>query len=294
MLLTEYAGHASRLTSQALRKGCDLIVAVGGDGTANEIVNGWFGPGDRPIRPEARLGFIPIGTGSDLRRTLQVPADVRAAAAVIARGRPWTIDVGKASMISHEGVPLSRYFLNVASFGMGGEVSARAKNFLSGLSGKAAFLYATAAVFLTYRGKKVKLTLDGRTLPGELLVTNIAVGNGRYHGGGMRPCPRAAMDDGLLEVTTIRRLTTWEFVRDLPMLYSHDVYRHPKVDHYHAAKLRAESEGITKIEVDGEALGRLPLEIEILPSRLPLLVPANGAAAQAPPGMQAPGDGYSG
>ena len=218
-----------------------------------------------------------MGTGGDLRRTLEVPSDIGAAAEVIAHGRPWTIDVGKASLVSHDGAPISRYFVNVVSFGMGGEVSVRAKNFLSDLSGKAAFLYATAVVFCTYRGKRVRLTLDGRELPEELRVTNVTVGNGRYHGGGMHPCPRAAMDDGLLDVTTIRQLTTFEFIRDLPVLYSDDVYRHPKVDHYRAVRLRAESEDVTRIEVDGEGLGMLPLDIEILPARLPVLVAANNA-----------------
>ena len=280
VLLTEHPGHAAELTKRALRRGCDLIIAVGGDGTANEVVNGWFNEDDdQPIRPEARLGFIPIGTGGDLRRTLELPPDIAAAAEVIARGRPWTIDVGKASLVSHQGEPLSRYFVNVVSFGMGGDVSVRAKNFLSDLSGKAAFLYATAAVFLTYRGKRVRLTLDGRALPEELLITNVAVGNGRYHGGGMHPCPRAAMDDGLLEVTTIRHLTTFEFIRDLPVLYSDDVYRHPKVDHYRATTLRAESEDVTRVEVDGEALGRLPLEIELLSARLQVLVAADDPPA---------------
>ena len=275
VLLTEHPGHAAELTEQALRDGYDLIVAVGGDGTANEVVNGWFTEDDLPIQPEARLGFIPMGTGGDLRRTLELPRDIAEAADVIAHGRRWTIDVGKASLVSEGGTPVSRYFVNLVSFGMGGDVSVRAKNFLSDVSGKAAFLYATVAVFLSYRGKRVKLTLDGRPLPKELLITNVAIGNGRYHGGGMHPCPRAAMDDGLLEVTTIRQLTTFEFIRDLPVLYSDDVYQHPKVDHYHATKLRAESDDITRIEVDGEALGRLPLEIELLPARLPILVSAD-------------------
>ena len=278
VLLTEHPGHAAELTKHALRDGCDLIVAVGGDGTANEVVNGWFTEDHLPIHPEARLGFIPMGTGGDLRRTLETPHDISEAADVIVHGRPWTIDVGRALLVSEGGTPVSRYFVNLVSFGMGGDVSVRAKNFLSDLSGKAAFLYATVAVFLTYRGKRVRLTLDGRPLPEELLITNVAVGNGRYHGGGMHPCPRAAMDDGLLEVTTIRQLTTFEFIRDLPVLYSDDVYRHPKVDHYRATKLCAESEDVTRIEVDGEALGRLPLEIELLPSRLPVLV-----SADAPP-----------
>ncbi len=272
ILVTEYPNHATELTKQALDQGCNLIVAVGGDGTANEVVNGWFNEDDQPIHPEAQLGFIPIGTGGDLRRTLEIPNKIDLASRLISCGHSRKIDVAKVSLLSHEGRPLSRYFVNVVSFGMGGEVSVRAKNFISKMSGKLAFLYATAAVFLTYRGKRVHVTLDNdRESSLDLVVTNVAIGNGRYHGGGMQPCPQALMDDGLLEVTTIRQLTTCEFIKDLPILYSDDVYRHPKIDHYRVTKLRAESEDVTRVEVDGEALGRLPLEIEILPARLPVL-----------------------
>jgi diacylglycerol kinase family enzyme len=185
---------------------------------------------------------------------------------------PLTIDVGKARLVGHDGAPVERYFINLLSFGMGGDVSVRAKNFLSPLGGKMAFLYATFAVFMTYRGKHVRLTLDGETLPEEFLITNIAVGNGCYHGGGMRPCPRAVLTDGLLEITTIDRLTTYEFIRDLPVLYSDNIYQHAKVRHFRASRIRAESPETTRIEVDGEALGRLPLEVSLLPRRLPILV----------------------
>ena len=272
VLLTEYPNHASELTKQALINGCSPIVAVGGDGTANEVVNGWFNEEDEPISCGAKFGFIPIGTGGDLRRTLGIPSDITAAAECIARGRPEKIDVAKASFVSLEGQPLSRYFVNVASFGMGGEVSSRAKkSFLCNVNGKAAFLYATAAVFFTYKGKQVQLSLDGQVLPGKLGVANVAGGNGRYQGGGMQPCPRAVMDDGLLEITTIPQLTTREFIQGLPVLYSDNIYRHPKVSHYRATSLYAESEEVTLVELDGEALGKLPLEIKILPACLQVL-----------------------
>ena len=272
-LFTERPDHATELTRQALARGYDLIIAVGGDGTANEVANGFLND-DEPINPTARVGFIPVGTGGDLQRTLGISSDVNEAAEAIATGVPWPIDLGKATLLSHEGKPLSRYFINLLSFGMGGDVSIRAKkNVFSGLSGKLAFLYATVAVFLTYRGKKVRVVLDGSPLPDELLIANIAIGNGRYHGGGMQPCPRAVMDDGLLEVTTIRQLGMFEFIRDLPVLYSDDIYQHPKVDHFRATRIRAESDEITRIEVDGEGLGRLPLEITVLPRILPVLVP---------------------
>jgi YegS/Rv2252/BmrU family lipid kinase len=255
-----------------LRDGYDLVIAVGGDGTVNEIVNGFFRDG-RPVNAGARLGFIPIGTGGDIRRTLEVPLDVEKAVEVIAQDQPLEIDVGRARFTGYDGAAVERHFINVLGFGMGGDVSVRAKSFPRWFGGKAAFLGATLLVFLNYRGKRVRLTLDGVEHPDELVITNIAIGNGRYQGGGMHPCPRAVLNDGLLEVTTIDRLSMFELLRDLPVLYSDDVYKHPKVRHFRAQRIRADSAEITRIEVDGEALGTLPLEVEVLPKQLRILVP---------------------
>jgi YegS/Rv2252/BmrU family lipid kinase len=270
---TAHPGHATQLVRRALMDGSELVIAVGGDGTINETMNGFLS-GDEPINPDARLGIIPIGTGGDFQRTIGIPSDVEQAVDIIANGFARPIDVGVAHLAGDDGHPVERYFVNLTSFGMGGDVSVRAKNFLTPLGGKAAFMYATFAVFFTYRAKQVRLTLDGEPLPDELRITNVAIGNGRYHGGGMHPCPRAVLDDGLLEVTTIDYLNMFELVRDLRVLYSDDIYEHPKVRHHRAKTVLAESDEPVRIELDGEAVGTLPLEVRILPRRLPLLVRA--------------------
>ena len=276
---TESSGHASRLARDALKAGADLIIAVGGDGTANEVVNGFF-DNSQAVRPDACLGFIPFGTGGDLQRTLEIPSDVERAVDILAAAAQAPIDVGKAAFAGHDGAPLERYFVNLLSLGLGGDVAVRAKNFLSPLlGGKVAFLYATVAGLVRFRGKRVRLTLDEEPAPSEFFISNIAIGNGRYHGGGMHPCPRAVMNDGLLDVTTIDYLTMLEFLRDIKYLYSDDIYRHPKARHFRARKIVAESDETTHIEIDGEALGRLPLEINLLPSSLRVVVPSTSELA---------------
>ncbi len=270
---TSYPGHATELARSATEAGSDLVIAVGGDGTINEVANGFLRD-SKPVQPGARLGIIPIGTGGDFQRTLRIPSEIDEAVEVIAAGHTLTIDVGLARLTGYDGLPVERYFVNLVSFGMGGDVSKRAKNFLSPLGGRVAFLYATLAVFLTYKAKHVRLQLDDTPLEEEFCITNIAIGNGRYHGGGMHPCPLAVLDDGLLEVTTIDRLNMFELIRDLPVLYSEDIYQHPKVRHFRAMRVTAGSRETTRIEVDGEALGTLPLQISLVPHVLPLLVPA--------------------
>ena len=150
---TEHPGHATQLVRQALMAGRHLIIAVGGDGTINEAANGFLSGGE-PVNPDASLGIIPIGTGGDFQRSVRIPSDIEEAVETIAGGAARTIDVGAARMQGHDGQPVERCFVNLTSFGMGGEVCVRSRNILSPLGGKTAFLYATFAVFLTYRAKR--------------------------------------------------------------------------------------------------------------------------------------------
>ncbi|MEP7363628.1 MAG: diacylglycerol kinase family protein [Acidobacteriota bacterium] len=269
-LFTQRPDHASELASKLLEEGFERILAVGGDGTISETLNGFFREG-QPINPSAELGILPMGTGGDFQRTLGITDMITAVQAVLA-GKTKIIDAAHISFERHGGGRASRYFINLASFGMGGEVATRAKNALSSMSGKAAFMYATVEVFFRYQAKTVELSLDGGA-PTTHKILNIAIGNGRYHGGGMHVCPQALLDDGMLEVTVIDSLGMFTLAKDLPVLYSENVYKHPKVHHHRAKELRATSNEKVSIEVDGEALGTLPIDVRVLPAAIRILVP---------------------
>jgi YegS/Rv2252/BmrU family lipid kinase len=282
---TEAKEGGAGVARQLLREGYDYIVAAGGDGTINEVANAFL-ENDQPVHAGARLGILPLGTGGDFRRTLGIGPGISEIIETLATGTILRMDVGKSSFCGHDGRPQMRYFVNVASFGMGGEVAARSQNAMRALGGTTAFLWATFTTFLAYRGKRVRLALDGQNLPSPLLVTNVAVGNGEYQGGGMHPCPKALLTDGMLEVTVIDRLGMFELARDIRMLYSEDVYRHPKVHHFRARRVAAEADEATQLEVDGEPLGRLPFEATILPNRISVVVPKESPLAS---GNRAPG-----
>ncbi|HXJ92708.1 MAG TPA: diacylglycerol kinase family protein [Terriglobia bacterium] len=282
--LTDSTGHATQIARELLQNGFDLIIAVGGDGTVSEVASGFL-RGDEPIRRDAQLGILPVGTGSDFQRSLGIPSDVGKAVEILALGKPLTIDVGKATLVGNDGRQQQRYFINLVSFGMGGEVAAGAKNTFTALGGKAGFLWATFKTMASYRGRQVEIEIDDSGPPLPFFITNVAVGNGRYHGGGMHACPKAVLSDGVLEVTVINYLKPFEVVRDIHVLYSENLYRHPKIQHLHARKLAARSEQPTWVEVDGEPLGRLPLTLEVLPQRLPVLLsPASPLFHVAAPG----------
>ena len=268
---TSGQGSGIAITRGLLREGFDLIIAVGGDGTVNEAANGFFDNG-RLVRPDATLGILPLGTGGDFRRMLGVPADVPGAIDVLAAGVRAQIDVGKATFRDNSGGQASRYFVNLTSFGMGGHVAAHSKNFMGWFGGRAAFFWATIKTFLTYHGRQVNLLLDESSTRLPFFITNVAIGNGQYHGGGMRPCPAAVPNDGVFDVTVIEYAGALRLLSSISMLYSGEVYAHPKVRHFEAARIRAEASSATEIEIDGEPLGTLPLEITIQPRQLHVLV----------------------
>ncbi len=265
---TERPGHAVQLARELAHSGCSRLVGVGGDGTFNEIVNGLL-EDDLPVNPELVLGLVPIGTGGDYQRSLELPKDPLQALQVAIVGRPVTIDVGKVSFHDASGSLSFRYFANLTSIGIGGEVAARAHNRLAVLGGKTSFFWATVQVIATFKGKPVRVSFDdGPEYRYQIL--NIAIGNGRFHGGGMYVCPLARLDDGWLDVTVIEHLGLKILLRDLRYLYSGNIYEHPLCHHFRARKIVARSDELTRLEIDGEPLGCLPAEVVVLPSRLRL------------------------
>lgn len=264
---TSEPGAGISIARALLREGCDLIIAVGGDGTLNEVANGFFDK-DQMVRPEAVLGILPLGTGGDFRRTLGISTDAAEAIEILAAGVPACIDVGKAVFRASSGDQASRYFVNLISFGMGGRVAAQSKNLMGRFGGKSAFLWATLKTFLSYRGRHVSLVLDGSSTRLRFFITNVAVGNGQFHGGGMRPCPAAVPNDGVLDVTVISYAGALKLLSSFSMLYSGEVYSHPNVRHFQAVHILAEAASVTEIEIDGEPVGKLPLEVTLLPKQL--------------------------
>ncbi len=267
-LFTEAPGHATQLARGAIESGADLVVAIGGDGTLNEVVNGFFANG-KALSEQAAIALFPLGTGGDFKRSAHFPEDSDEVIAAIAERELRHVDACLARFRAYDGTPLERYFVNVAGFGLGGEVAISAKrNFLAPYSGTGAFFWATAASFLTYRARKVRLAFDGEATL-ETSIMEVALGNGRFQGGGMHVCPRARLDSGSVDVSVVRKAGLFEFLAALPYLYSGRIYSHPKCDFFRARRVVAESDEKVSIQVDGEAVGILPLEVETVPGVIP-------------------------
>ncbi len=267
---TTAQGDATGLTRQAFLEGAEQIVCVGGDGTLNEVVNGFMGE-DGPIRAGAVLAYIPRGTGCDFIKTVPIPKELDKVIDLIVGSHARPIDLGRLRYTDHDGRPCMRYFHNITSFGLGGEVDERVNRMTKVFGGFISFIWATLISILIYDKKQIRLKMDGG--PDQMVVGwNVAVANGQYHGGGMLVAPRAAVDDGLFHVTVIGDLSVPAVFWHLPKLYNGKILKVKKVSAFEAKRVEADSDQRVLLDVDGEQLGRLPVHIEILPGALPLVM----------------------
>jgi YegS/Rv2252/BmrU family lipid kinase len=260
---TRAPGDATALTRAALRGGAELVVAVGGDGTINEVVNGFF-DGDTAVAPSAALGIMPAGTGGDFIKTLDIPNDARAALARIKRASVRPADVGRVSFVDHAGNPAQRYFINIASFGISGLVDRYVNQSSKALGGTLSFALATLRASVAYKNEPVRLTIDGGTAR-EGRIYTVAVANGRYFGGGMKIAPQAELDDGQLDIVTLSDMTKGDLLLHGLDLYSGTHLNHPKVAVHRGRRLEATPrEGHeVLLDIDGEQPGRLPATFEL-------------------------------
>ena len=269
--ITSGPGDALELARREAQKGSRLIVCVGGDGTLNEIVNGVMND-QGPVGDDVTVGFIPFGTGCDFRRTLSIPKDPAGAVELLVKGRPQSIDLGRLTCLDHEGRRSVRYFHNVTSFGLGGEVDERVNRGGRNMGGFFSFLKATLISLLLYNKKRIHLRVDGAF--DETVVTwNIAVANGKYHGGGMCIAPAADARDGVFDVTIVGNLSLAEIVYHLPKLYSGRIREVKKVRSLTGRRIEAFSEQRVLLDVDGEQPGMLPVSIDMAPGALRFILP---------------------
>ena len=264
---SEAPQHATALTRKALENGFEMVVAVGGDGTVNEVACGFFDEG-RPVAPSAVLGVIPQGTGCDLARALGVGRRIEEACALLSGRHSRLIDVGSVGFIGHDGQSTERVFVNVVSFGCGGAVAhAISTSVTKRIGRKLSYMLTTAMTLLRYSDQTVTVTVDDGT-PEQMNVTNYAVCNSQYFGGGMWVAPYAEVDDGRFDVTIWKGFGLKDFVLKRRSIYNGTHVHDSGTRLLRAKKVVATSRERVLLDVDGESVGRLPATIEILPGAL--------------------------
>ena len=268
-LMTHAPGDATELAARAIREGASTVVAVGGDGTINEVANGFFVEG--VDASQAALGVLPMGTGGDFRRTVGIPdAFEQAVQALVARHLS-RIDAGRIVMSGLDGRPLTRHFVNIADAGIGGVVVERVNRTTKLFGGRVSFQYAAMMTLLTFKPPAVRVESADGGFEGR--AQNVVVANGQYFGGSMHVAPRAVPDDGLFEVVVFGDIARFEALRSINDIYSAKHLENPKVKAWRTAEVRVSSEERVLIDVDGEMCGTLPATFTVVPSVIDLVVP---------------------
>ncbi|HET7559371.1 MAG TPA: diacylglycerol kinase family protein, partial [Limnochordia bacterium] len=268
---TTRPGDAGRLAAQAQADGYDRIIAIGGDGTLQETIDGLLraaataqaaGPTQMTPAPAGPVGWIPAGTGNDFARSTGIPTDPLQALTLALDGEPHPIDVGQIN---------GTYFLNVAGAGFDAKVAARVNRMRLRLGGLPTYLLAVLCELWLQKNAPLVVRWDGRSKRINSFL--IAVGNAQYYGGGIRMCPGAQLDDGLLDVCIGGDFGRLEALRALTRTFSGRHVALPKVEVLKAKTLRIDGPPDLPIHADGQTLGTLPAEIRVCPGALGFIAP---------------------
>lgn len=252
--VTEYPGHAIELTNAALAAGERRIVAVGGDGTVNEVASALWGS-------EAVMGILPFGTGNDLGRTLGLPTQPEEALNVALTGRVRPMDAGLAN---------ERFFLNAAGLGFDVDVLIRMEKFKKRLNGMLPYLLGVVQALFNLRAMRLRVKTGEELL--ELDGFLLVVSNGRYFGGGMMPAPEADPFDAKFDVCIVHKLPLH---RIIPVLIRVVKGRHlglSEVLFFRADEITVETPAGQPLELDGEVCESVPVTFRLLPGAIPMLV----------------------
>ncbi len=267
---TNYAGHASELAREAVVDGCDLVVAAGGDGTVNEVINGL-------ACSATALAVLPLGTGNVWVRELHLPLDPVEVAEILLQGVFRQLDLGQAG---------ERYFLLMAGIGFDAHVARKVDPGEKRRFGLVAYVVKALRLARQVRGTPVRLVLDGRPVRGRALM--IVVGNSRLYGGFLQIAHHASPVDGLLDVVIIKGGDMRVAPLHLLSIFLRQHHFNPDLDYYRARELSIDSMVPLDVQVDGDTIGHTPLRLRVVPGALRALLPAGSfeqlAAFSSPPG----------
>lgn len=256
---------AERIAREGTRAGVSRLVVAGGDGTTSEVVTGIL---QADLGQEVELAVLPLGTGADLVRSLGVPRSLDEAVERIAEGRRRRIDAGRVRFVDRAGEERTTYFANMASFGVSGLVTELVNGTTKAFGGRISFLVGTLRALARYQSQDVSLSVDGKVVhEGPLVLATAA--NGRYFGSGMHVAPEARIDDGLLDVVVVPDLSKVRLLGELVRIYRGTHLGVRGVMLHRGRRIEASAEpGRVWIEVDGEPLGTLPAQVDVLPLAL--------------------------
>lgn len=274
-VLTEYPRHAIEIVRNAIiEKSYRKFISVGGDGTNNEVINGIFTQEAVPTT-EITMATMPIGTGNDWRRTFDIPLEYDKVAKIIMAGHTYAHDIGKLTYYD-DGNTRIRYFLNAAGTGLD-EMVCHSTNLMKqqGKGGTIRYLISLVKCMLTYKVTHIQLTIDDELVFDDAIL-NLSIGNGRFNGGGMMTMPNAIPNDGLLDVTVIKKVSIFKFAANVKNIYDGSfINKIDEVKTYRGKNIHIVSipPHSLKVETEGENLNNSPFDFEVLPKAVNMVIP---------------------
>lgn len=251
---TEKAGHAVDLARKAREEAFDIVVAVGGDGSINEVASAL-------LHCETVLGIIPAGSGNGLAMHLGYGRDIDKAVQMLNTAKVQTIDCGRLN-----GKP----FVNLAGIGFDGFVAKQMKDSI--WRGFIAYFFKSVKAGLTYTPRVCTIETEDRSITKKCFV--ITVANGPMYGYSFQIAPDAKLDDGLFSVVIFKDVPRWQYFAAVPSSLKGKIYEAGFVEHYTARRIKVASEGINFVHIDGESIElEGDLEFEMVPKALKVLVP---------------------
>ncbi len=266
---TRFPAHAELIAQKFASNNYNKIIVVGGDGTVNEVVNGIFL--DTAINTKnIYLGMIPVGTGNDWAKSLNIPTNIEDAIDVIIKGKTIKQDVGRIDFLADKYIK-KKYFVNIVGIGFDAEVSNKANiDKELGKNGKFTYLKSLLKSFISYKYVNSKIAIQHDEF--QTLLFSLAVGKGKFNGGGMMQLPNAIIDDGYLDVTIIKDLSKFNLILNLSKIYKGTHIKHPKIETLKTKYISIYSEKRLKVEFDGEVYGHTPVAITLIPKSINIYV----------------------
>lgn len=266
ILFSEYSGHTSVLVRQAIEKGYRKIISMGGDGTLNEVVNGIFTQ-QYVSTEEITISVIPVGTGNDWCKTYKIPIDYKEAVAVIAAGKTIQHDIGIT-----ENSGGKRYFINIAGMGYEGFVTEKiSKMKQHGSGGKLFYLLWITWYLFQYKATKVSFKIDGKEYPAQDIFT-LSVCICRYNGDGMMQAPTALPDDGIFNITVLKKISPLKSILSLPKMKNGTFVKMKEAEIFTGKTIDVYSSPEVIAETDGELIGNTPVRFSIIPNALNVVI----------------------
>ena len=263
---TEERNHAAIIAREALKNGAEKIVAVGGDGTINEVINGFFENG-KPVNPSCELGIISCGTGRGFANSMKLPDDIDQQIKILGKPGFRQIDIGLITYQDIHGARGERFFINECQTGIGSKVASVVGSKHKILGGKLAFGITATIQAIILKPLELNIVFDDGQGQ-EFKLIGLVVGNGTECAGGMKLTPDARMDDGQFDILLIHNMSVIKRLINLTKVYSGTHILTPYFSVRRCKRIKITSSESVSLEADGEMLGTSPFEMRILPAAI--------------------------